>query len=425
MKSKTPLPLSFATKLILIPAVLLTIFASDTRAADWPQFLGPFRNGVYPGDDLAGSWQKEGPATVWKRKVGQGFSGPVVLARKAILFHRIENQEVVECIDALTGKTAWQFKHPASYRDDFGFDEGPRATPTIDSGNVFVFGADGLLHCIEMRDGRMVWSVDVKRVLGSKKGFFGFACSPLVDGGRVFLNPGGADGAGIVAFEQSSGKLLWKATAHEGSYSSPVATTLNGHSQILFFTRDGLVAAAPESGRIAFEFPWRSRTFASVNAATPLVVGQQIFLSASYETGGILLQPSEGKAVPLWASDDSLSSHYATGVYKDGFLYGFHGRQDVGRPSLRCVDWKTGVVKWSEDSFGAGTVTLAGDKLLVLHEDGRLIVLAASPVGFKPIQEAQILPSGVRAYPAIADGFLFARSRDQMVCIDLRKRKSN
>ena len=236
------------------------------------------------------------------------------------------------------------------------------------------------------------------------------------------LNIGGANGAGIVAFDKTSGKLLWKSTDDGASYSSPVAATLNGRRYAFFFTRRGLVALDPSNGREFFDFPWRPRIRASVSAATPLVIDDLVFLSASYQTGAVLLRVKEDHVEKVWSADEVLSNHYATSVHHEGFLYGFDGRQEAG-PNLRCVELKTGKVRWSEDGFGAGTVTLAGRRLLVLRENGELILTPASPDGFKPVARAQILPQGVRAYPALAGGRLYARSKDTLVCVDLRKPK--
>jgi len=247
-------------------------------------------------------------------------------------------------------------------------------------------------------------------------------CSPLLEGDAVLLNIGGANGAGIVAFEKNSGKLLWKATDDEASYSSPTAAVIGGKRLAIFFTRHGLVALDPQNGKVQFDFPWRSRINASVNAAAPLVIDDLIFISASYQTGAVLLRVHENKLERVWAGDDLLSNHYATSVYHDGFIYGFDGRQEYG-PNLRCIDLKTGKIRWSEDHFGAGTVTLAEKNLLILKETGELLLSPAMPDGFKPMARAQILPNSVRAYPAVADGFLYARSKDKLVCIDLRKQK--
>jgi len=252
------------------------------------------------------------------------------------------------------------------------------------------------------------------------KGFFGAAGSPLVEDGRVIANVGGPK-AGIVAFEAKTGKVLWTATDAGASYSSPVAATIAGRRYAIFFTRAGLTGLDAATGQVLFQRPWRARIAASVNAATPVVVGDLIFVSAQYGPGAGVLRLEGSTLTPLWTSDDALSNHYATSVHRDGILYGFHGRQEFGQ-SFRAVELRTGKVRWSEERFGAGTVTLAGDRLVILRENGELVLAAASPDGFKPIARAKILTGTVRAYPALSDGFLFARNVDDtLISLDLRK----
>jgi outer membrane protein assembly factor BamB len=394
--------------------MLLLLTWSQAQGEDWPQFLGPGRNGVY-----AGPPPRSASAAIWKIDVGQGFSAPVVARGHVILFHRRENRAIVESLDAATGKRVWATEYPTDYRDDFGFDEGPRATPAIAGERIYTFGAEGVLQSLDFATGKRIWSVDTKQKFGPDKGFFGAVCSPLVENGRVLMNVGGPNGAGIVAFDAASGKTLWTATNDEAGYSAPVTTTINGVRHALFFTRAGLVDIDPETGKIRFQFPWRSRSHASVNAAAPLVAGNLVFLSASYGTGATLLQIDGSGAKQLWASDDALSSHYSTSVYRDGYLYGYHGRQEYGQ-SLRCVELKTGKVQWNADGFGAGTVTLAGDRLLLVRENGELMLAPASPKEFKPLAHAQLLPPVVRAYPALADGKLYVRNERMLACFGLK-----
>jgi outer membrane protein assembly factor BamB len=395
---------------------------STALAGDWPQFLGPARNGVYDGTDISPTWPKDGPAMLWQKSVGEGFSGPVAGAGRVILFHRSDDKEIVESFDAKTGESKWTSGYPTAYRDDFGFDEGPRATPTIEGGRIYTFGAEGVLQCLDFTKGKTLWQVNTKKDFRAQKGFFGAACSPLVEGNAVLLNIGGRDGAGIVAFEKSSGKVLWKTCEDEASYSSPVAATIDGRRYAFFFTRAGLVALNPVDGAVQFQFPWRARANESVNAAAPVVVGDTVFVSACYGTGAALLRVRDHAADTVWSGDESLSCHYATSVQRDGFLYGIDGRADPGfspSPSLRCIELKSGKVRWRDDSVGAATAMLAAGDLLILTEQGELVRAPATPDGFKPLARAQVFPNGMRAYPALANGFFYARSKNRLFCLDL------
>ena len=199
-----------------------------------------------------------------------------------------------------------------------------------------------------------------------------------------------------------------------------MAATIGGRRSAVFLTRDSLLGLDPATGAVQFQRRWRARNASSVNAATPLVVGDSIFVSAQYGPGAGVLRVEGTKLTDVWASDDVMSNHYATSVYSDGVLYGYHGRQEFG-PSLRAVDFKTGAVKWSEDQFRAGSVTLAGDKLLLMRESGEMILAQASPQAFRPLARAQVLPGVVRPLPAIADGFVYVRNENTLICLDLRR----
>ncbi len=396
------------------------MLACAVRAHDWPQLLGPGRNGVYIGTNLLSTWPKEGPRVLWRRDVGQGFSGPVGDSNRVVLFHRVDDTERVDCFEADSGRQIWSFAYPTSYRDDFGFDAGPRATPTISGHRVYTYGAEGILHSVDFATGRKLWSVDCKTEFGARKGFFGIAGSPMIAGGFLLLDVGGTK-AGIVAFDRETGQVTWQTSASETSYSSPALATINGKTCAFFFRREGLEAIEPATGKALWQFPWRPSTDASVNAATPIIAGDFIFISTSYGRGGAVLRFGESKPEVVWSGDDRLSNHYATSVHRDGYLYGYHGRQEQGC-DLRCVELKTGKVMWSEDRFGAGTVMIVGTDLLLLTEKGELIKAPANPTGFKPASRAQALGLDTRAYPALANGLLVARDKRRLVCVDVRSR---
>jgi outer membrane protein assembly factor BamB len=234
-----------------------------------------------------------------------------------------------------------------------------------------------------------------------------------------------------VALDVKTGRKVWGSTeedaetdAPEAGYASPTLATIGGKQYVVSVNRRSFNLIDATGGKLIARLPFRSRQQASVNAATPLVVGDEVFISASYEVGAKLLKldPTDlAKPHVVWENDESMSNHYATCVVRDGMLYGYHGRQEHGA-GLRCVEWKTGKVRWNQEAFGAGTVTLASDTLLLMTEDGILVLAAASPEGFKELGRERILGNEVRAYPAVAGGMFYARGKDRMVCVDLRKK---
>ncbi len=398
-------------------------------AADWPQFLGPTRNAVYTGKAIADELPAAGPKVLWRQKVGEGFASPVVTGSgadaKVILFHRKEDRCVLDCLDASTGKQVWSAGYDTDFFDDMRKGNGPRGTPAIADGKIYAFGPDGVLSCVDLAAGKTIWQVNTAKEHRSPKGFFGRGCSPVVEDGLVFLNIGGPQ-AGVGAFDAKTGKLMWKAGGDEAGYASPVTAKIGEQKYVFFFTRTGLVACDPKSGELFFEQRWRSKQHASVNAASPLVVGNTIVLSTSYEVGATALAVDGKKFETLWAGEDAIASQYANLVHKDGFLYGFDGRNDFGDTKLRCVDLKTGKVRWTQDGLPAGPIVLAqpegkGDaKLVILLENGDLLFVKATEKEFASMARGKLLREPVRANFALADGLMFARDEQEVVCVDLR-----
>lgn len=406
----------------LAPLALLAICfwsaPSTAGAADWPQFLGPERNGHSSESGLLGTWPNQGPPVVWDKSIGAGFAGPAIAGGKLILFHRVGNEEVVEALDAATGKEIWKQSYVTNYRDTFGFDEGPRATPTIAGGAVYTLGASGVLQALDLADGKVRWKRSMNQEYKVPKGFFGVAASPLVDGNLLLLNVGGP-GAGIVALSTTDGSEIWRATFDEASYSSPVLAAVGGKKLAAFFTRLGIVLLEPATGKVVFSKRWRARINASVNAATPVVAGDRLFFTSSYNVGGIALKAKGDEFETLWQGDDSLSSHYGTPIASDGYLYGFDGRQEEGA-RLRCVELDTGKVRWTAEGFGCGAMILAERRLYILTEKGELVCVEAKPVGYREQARASVLDGLCRAQIALSDGRLFGRDNKKLVCWNLK-----
>jgi outer membrane protein assembly factor BamB len=410
-----------ATRLLLALSCFLVGSALELHAADWPQWLGPHRDGISSETGLLKTWPaKEGPPLVWERDVGEGFSGPVVVGERLLLFHRVGDKEVVQCLSALKGTPLWSFDYPTKYVDSYGKGNGPRATPTVDGKRVYTLGAEGWLHCLDLDNGNKIWGRSITADYKVPANFFGVGTSPLVEGNLVLINVGGKQ-AGIVAFNKEDGKEVWKATADGASYSSPIAATIDGERYAVFFTRQGVVLLDPVNGKVRYEKRWRAQNAASVNAATPLVIGDLLFFSASYETGALLLRVAKKGVEEIWSGDDILSSHFSTSVHYQGFLYGIEGRQEQGA-ALRCVELKTGKVQWTKDGFGCASMVLAEGHLFAVTERGDLVLVELSPKAYQEKARTHVFKNlPCRAQIALANGMLYARDGARLVCWNVKK----
>lgn len=402
----------------LIAFFLMNLAAA--RAGEWPQILGPERNGVAVDEKIVDSLPKQGPDVRWTKEVGDGFSGVAVAQGKVILFHRPGDTERVESLDPRSGEKQWATDYPAPYAGGISADRGPRCVPLIHGDRIFVLGAAGDLHCLALADGKKIWSRSLASEFKAPEGYFGFGSTPIVEGDKLLVNVGGRAGTGIVAFAISDGKPVWQSTDEQASYSSPVAVTRDGIRHVVFVTRLNALSINPEDGSVRWKFPFGARG-PTVNAASPLVFGDQLFLSASYGVGAVFARFSRDRAETVWANNDTMSSQYSTCVRYEGFLYGVDGRQDGGPTRLRCFDPQTGDVRWTKERFGIASLILADGKLIIVKDDGSLVLAAASPEGYKELGQARLLKSTTRALPALSDGLLFVRDTGTLKCIDLGK----
>ena len=422
---------------------------------DWPGFLGPHRNGKSDETGLPESWPAEGPPLVWRKPIGTGYAAPAIAEGRLYHFSRHAGAARLVCLDAVAGDEAWRVEYPTDFADMLGYNNGPRATPVVDSGRVYTFGAEGVLQCVGAEkggpdDGRLLWRVDVMKDFHVVKNFFGVGSTPLVWRNLVVVNvggspPGGADnvyaaegrvatdGAAVVAFDKLSGKVRWKTGDDLASYSSPVAATIGGRELVLQLARGGLLAIDPAKGETVATFAWRAKKLESVNASTPVVVGDEVFISETYELGGAVVRLVDGKFGEVWTDrdrrrDQALALHWNTPIEHQGFLYGSSGYH-TPEAALRCVEWKTGKVRWSHPGLGRSSLTYADGKLICLSEDGALRILRATPEKYEELAAWQLedesgdplLEYPAWAAPAVAKGLLYLQDGRQLVCLRLGK----
>jgi hypothetical protein len=407
--------------LLGIALVGLPCSSQHLVAGDWPQILGPHRNGEADNETLADTWPADGPKTVWQRAVGRGYAGLAIAGKTAVLFHRVENEERVEAMDAESSKGLWQFTMPTSYVSGISSDDGPRCVPVIHGDKVIVFGVQGSLACLRLKDGHKEWSHDTHAEFRATEGYFGAGSSPIVEGDKVIVNVGGAkSGAGIVAFSLATGKPLWQVAHQDASYSSPVAATVGKTRHLIVETRLTTYSLDPENGNVRFEIPFGQRG-PTVNGANPTVIGDRLFLTASYGVGAVYGRIGDASFQPLWASDDVLSTQYATCIADHGVLYGINGRDDQGSASLRCVDPEKQKVLWEKENFGYATLLKADGKLLAQKTDGTLVLLRLDPMRSVELASTQVFNTKTFALPALAAGRLYVRDDHTLKCLDVRR----
>lgn len=406
--------------------VLVLTLMAVASAGDWPQILGPARSGVASADErLADAWPAGGPRRLWRRDVGAGVAGVAVVGDRGFLFHRVGDREVLEAFDAATGETLWSDGHATAFVPQVGGSDGPLCAPVVHEGTVVVFGAQGMLACIDAATGRRLWERTTHRDFTAQEGYFGAGSTPLVSGGRVIVNVGGRKGdAGIVAFDLATGETLWTSTREGASYSAPVAVDVAGVPHVLAVTRLSCLLLDPATGRVRWTFPFGQRG-PTVNAATPVLLAADRFLvTAAYGIGSVCATFDADAARPVWQGVESLASQYATPVLVDGRLYAIDGRDDVPPADMVCLDPDTGRVLWREAGFGYGTLLMADGKLLVVKTDGDLLLVRPDPARLDVLARARPFaddPRGgpLRALPALAGGRLYLRNDRTLTALDV------
>ena len=395
---------------------LVAFIAWTANAGNWPQILGPNRNGVAAADERLAPWPNlGGPEVVWQRPVGQGLAGVAVADGRVILFHRQDDREIIAALSASAGELLWETDYPTQYHSGISPDSGPRCVPVIAGNRVVTFGAEGQLTCLDVTTGNLLWSVDTWSEFRPPTGYFGAGNTPIVADGKVIVNVG-ARGAGIVAFQLASGKVAWQSTDDAASYSAPTIGDLAGEPHLFIVTRLRFLGVDIQSGQLRFQIPFGKRG-PTVNGATPIVVDDHVFLTASYEIGATLVQLVGEAARQRWNKSGLLASQYVTPVPQGRTLYGVDGRDDAGRCHLKAFDAMTGEIYWTQHDFGYASLVRAGDKLLLLGTDGGLVLAVADKTAYKELARSRLFDTTTRALPALADGQLYARDTKLLKCV--------
>lgn len=457
----------------------VSALAQADAGSDWPRFLGPNGNNTSPETGLVEKWSTNGLPLIWQKEIGSGYSAPSILGQRLVLHHRVNDQEVVECLNAQTGESLWRHSYPSTFTDPFGYNNGPRCTPLLISNRCYTFGAEGELCCLDLVTGKLLWQRSTAREWNVPEPFFGVGSTPLLEGDRLIVMVGGQPNSAIVALDASTGKTLWESggknnwqgaptvgwpgqapyrwTGEEkmASYSSPVAATIQGRRNLLCLTRQGLLSLNPTNGAVYFSRWFESPVNESVNAMCPVVQGDLVLISAAYyRIGAVLLrvQPDGRSLEEVWRSPKHanerdpdtgrmvspvLELHWNTPILYDGYLYAFSGRNEPDA-SFRCVEFATGKLMWSRDErwrphsvsqpavYGRGSAILADRRLIVLGEGGKLGLFGLNPRQPEEICSWQVpqLHHPCWTAPVLSRKRLYLRSEDRLVCLDVAHLRS-
>ena len=436
------------------PKVNVPDLRTQKTGEDWPTFLGPRGDSTSIEKGITVKWAKDGLPIVWFKEVGIGYAMPAISKGRLFEFSRHDDNARLTCLNSESSEILWKFEYPTSYRDKYNYNGGPRCAPVVDNDRVYIYGVEGMLHCLRVTDGKLLWRVDTVKKYNIIQNFFGVGSTPVIDGDLLIAQIGGSpkgtdpddfaavkgNGTGIVAFNKYTGKVKYEITNELASYSSPVLATMHDRRWCFSLCRGGLVAFHPQTGKVDFQFPWRAEDFESVNASNPVIIGDKVLISETYGPGSALLQilPT-GKYKVLWSDKDkdepdkSLQCHWNTPIVRNGYIYGCSGRH-TANARLRCIELKTGKVMWEQPRLTRSSLMFVDGHFVFLGEYGHLGLLKENSKKMEfaefPTQlnhpgkkDETLLEYPCWAAPILSHGMLYVRGDGYLVCLRLIPRK--
>jgi len=399
---------------LLSMAVFVCCLAAGSGAvpaADWPQWRGPRGDGISPETGLLDSWPESGPEVLWRAPLGAGFSAISVVGEKGYTMFGDQSGEYAVCFSTADGKTLWKTYSGELLEDEYG--DGPRATPTVNDGRVYTHGATGSLLCLDAETGEKIWGFNTLEKFSAENVDFGLSASPAIFGDMVVVVAGtSSDGKSLAALDKTTGDVLWTSLSDLAGYSTPIRAEVEGVAQIIVLMGKTLVSVSPQDGRELWRHPWI--TTLDANVATPIFHEGKLFISTGYGTGcGMFsLRVEDGKPVAeeLWASRD-MKNYFSTSVLYEGHIYGFNST------ILTCLDFETGEPLWRERGFNRGSLLVADGRLIILGERGDLALAKATSEGYQELGKFQLFEGKSWTVPTLADGKLFVRNEEEMVCL--------
>ena len=433
------------------------LLAQDNSAKpvdlSWPRFLGPNQDGKSNLKNVQKDWSGGKLELLWQHKTGQGYGIGSESKGKFYQFGLYDDKTRLTCLDCDSGKTVWTFDYESDYKDLYGYDSGPRASPVIDQNHVYIYGVEGMLHCLDVANGDVVWKKDLNEQFGVIQNFFGVASTPTVFEDLIIVMVGGSpeeskevapgklnkvkpNGSGIVAFDKLTGEVRYQAVNDLASYSSLRVADINGEPTLLAWMRTSLYGLEPKTGKEKFSLYWRAKKLESVNAAMPVSIeGDKVLLTECYERGSVLMKitPDNKEPEVVWSDQKrrrnaALRSHWNTPIVVGDYAYGCSGER-TSNADLRCFNWKTGKVQWKDDRLSRASITWVDDHFVVMGEQGELLLIKANPEKLEIVTQYEpgTGDNGIRfkypcwAAPVIADGKLFVRGKDKLACFKLKE----
>ena len=420
--------------LIVVASILVGVAFAD----DWPQWRGANRDGIWRETGLLKTFPSKQVKVLWRAKIGPGYSGPTVADGRVYITDRHDadtTTERVHCLDAKTGKSLWTHTYPCRYR--VGYSLGPRASVTVDAGLAHVLGAMGHFHCLNAKTGKIAWKLNLAKVYNTRSVLWGFSAAPLVYGDLVILQIGGAGEACLVAFDKKTGAEKWKAIDDGMTYAAPIIVKRGKNDVLISWTKNSLAGLNPKSGKVHWQVPFETTKSWQMGAATPLVEGDHVFISACYDGSMLVKMAADGlRAARVWqirgvAYDNTkaLQCVHSTPLIFGGHIYGFDGRGE-----MRCIKTATGARVWENLTvtpkglkWGTAHMVQNGGTTWIFNEQGEVIIAKLSPNGFKQISRAQLIEPTHRiggrnvcwSHPAFANRRIYARNDREIVCGDL------
>ncbi|MBI3881946.1 MAG: PQQ-like beta-propeller repeat protein [Verrucomicrobia bacterium] len=420
------------TRTLATVSLFTTLAASALFAGDWPQWQGPNRDGISAETALLKLWPTDGPKLVWTtRALGGGYSTPSVAGGRIYGMSYRGEDEVVWALDASSGKEVWVCRtggKPSGVEKKIGYNDGSRSSPTVDGDALYVVGTGGDVSCVGTADGKLRWHKNLASDFGGRMmSGWGFSESPLVDGAKLICTPGGAQGT-LLALDKKTGAKLWQTAevTDAAAYASVVVAELFGKRQYIQFTGASVFGVDAANGKLLWRAPRPGKTAV---IPTPIVFDNHVFVTSGYGIGCNLFKISMagGKftATEVYANTD-MKNHHGGVVRVGNHLYGINDPR-----FLTCMDFKTGKVVWENESVGKGSVTFADGHLYVRSEGGKggggaVALVEATPTGYKEtgrFQQPNRSNKNSWPHPVIANGRLYLRDQDVLLCYDVKDKK--